>query len=190
MNWKVARKDCLVSSKIYFSVSRSRYAITSFSITWRPTRIDCTLCSIFQTKIKAVYSCFKLSSALLRDSKRILEEQPSFRQPQEVSTCELDPCKTWLLKSCPIEIVPMYTQIVRLSLQSYPRVLSRSTVVETAHVRPLLKKPHLNPEDFSKGSIQSSFSGQRNGKGCHRAPTFSSRENDFQVECQFAYKAM
>ncbi len=30
-----------------------------------------------------------------------------------------------------------------------PQVRSLSTLVKTAHVRPLLKKPHLDPEDFS-----------------------------------------
>ncbi len=48
-------------------------------------------------------------------------------------------------KSCPAATVPMLTHIVNLSLQSGHQPQS----FKNRHVRPLLKKPHLDPEDFS-----------------------------------------
>ena len=57
-------------------------------------------------------------------------------------SCPLDPIPTWLLKNCLIELLPMITTIVNLSLQtaSFPKVL------KTALVRPLLKKTSLDPD--------------------------------------------
>ena len=59
-------------------------------------------------------------------------------------SCELDPIPTWLLKQCLNELSPILTNIINVSLQSahVPKAFKSSLV------RPLLKKPSLDPDNF------------------------------------------
>ena len=60
-------------------------------------------------------------------------------------SCLLDPVPTWLFKNCLNELLPIVTSIVNLSLQTgtFPNEL------KNAVVRPLLKKPTLDPDLLS-----------------------------------------
>ena len=147
MKQKATRSAFFVSLKLI-----SASAGADIAITWRPPRSSGTLCTGFKT-----------ASLLLRDSRRrVLDDHGNeiiFDSFENASTlevlkirkrlpsksCEVDPIRTWLLKSSPDVIVPMRTQIVNLSLKSgHFRHL-----LKTAYVRPLPKKPHLDPDDFS-----------------------------------------
>ena len=57
-------------------------------------------------------------------------------------SCELDPVPTWLLKQCLDELLPLVTNIINTSMEaSYvPRDF------KCARIRPLLKKPGLDPD--------------------------------------------
>ena len=57
-------------------------------------------------------------------------------------SCELDPLPTWLLKHCLDELLPLVTNIINTSMEaSYvPRDF------KCARIRPLLKKPGLDPD--------------------------------------------
>ena len=57
-------------------------------------------------------------------------------------SCDLDPMPTWLLKLCVDELLPSITAIVNASMDSscVPRAL------KCAQIRPLLKKPTLDPD--------------------------------------------
>ena len=59
-------------------------------------------------------------------------------------SCNLDPIPAWLLKDCIHELLPMITAIANLSLTSgiFPDRCRQ------AIIRPLLKKPNLNPEEL------------------------------------------
>ena len=60
------------------------------------------------------------------------------------ASCQLDPIPTVLLKKCLPTLLPYLTHIVNLSLQSG----ELSQTLKTALVRPLLKKPTLNSNEF------------------------------------------
>ena len=57
-------------------------------------------------------------------------------------SCHLDPMPTWLLKLCVCELLPIITAIVNASMDSscVPRAF------KCAQIRPLLKKPTLDPD--------------------------------------------
>ncbi|KAJ8050421.1 hypothetical protein HOLleu_03625 [Holothuria leucospilota] len=59
-------------------------------------------------------------------------------------SCELDPIPTSLIKHCIKDIVPFLTCVINKSLGSgvFP------TDLKLAYIRPLLKKPSLDKEDF------------------------------------------
>ncbi len=59
-------------------------------------------------------------------------------------SCALDPLPTWLLKTCVNELLPLLTAIVNASLSKgqFP------SHFKEAIVRPLLKKPHLDPDQL------------------------------------------
>ena len=59
--------------------------------------------------------------------------------------CELDPLPTWLLKSIIDMIAPTITKIVNISLST----ATMPSSLKTAIVRPILKKPSLDSEDYS-----------------------------------------
>ena len=63
----------------------------------------------------------------------------------KASTCSLDPMPTLLVKACHLTISPIITDIVNASFKSglVP------TSLKTASAYPLLKKPGLDPDDFS-----------------------------------------
>lgn len=60
-------------------------------------------------------------------------------------SCELDPIPTWLLKKCLGDLLPILTLVVNESMSSgtFPECYKK------ARVRPLLKKPSLDPEILS-----------------------------------------
>ena len=57
-------------------------------------------------------------------------------------SCDLDPLPTKLLKSCLDILLTPITNIVNLSLESFPNVL------KVSHITPLLKKPSLSKDDM------------------------------------------
>jgi len=67
--------------------------------------------------------------------RAIIEKSPD-------KSCELDPVPTWLLKQCLDELLPLVTNIINTSMEeSYvPKDF------KCAHIRPLLKKPGLDPD--------------------------------------------
>ena len=67
-------------------------------------------------------------------------------------TCDLDPIPTSLLFDCSDEIVPAFTHVVNQSLLSG----TFQTVFKHAIVKPLLKKPSLDPNDLEK-KLQTCF---------------------------------
>jgi hypothetical protein len=60
------------------------------------------------------------------------------------ASCSIDPIPTWLLKECKQELIPVITKIVNMSMSSgiFPESMKK------AMVRPLIKKPSLDPTDF------------------------------------------
>ena len=69
-----------------------------------------------------------------------------------LKSCELDPIPTHILKSCVDSLLPMITGIVNKSLEES----HVPTSFKTAVVRPLLKKPCLEKEEF-KNSFKLTF---------------------------------
>ena len=61
-----------------------------------------------------------------------------------LKSCELDPIPTHILKSCVDSLLPMITAIINKSLEES----HVPTSFKTAVVRPLLKKPCLEKEEF------------------------------------------
>ena len=73
-----------------------------------------------------------------KEIEKIIKSAPN-------KSCELDPLPTWLLKLCLDELLPIVTKIINTSLES-------STVpksFKSAHVRPCIKKPSLNPNELN-----------------------------------------
>ena len=70
----------------------------------------------------------------LSEVKKLILKMP-------VKHCALDPMPTWLLRECIDEFLPLTTEIVNLSLQLGEMPLA----LKHALVRPLLKKPGLDP---------------------------------------------
>ena len=75
-----------------------------------------------------------LAPASEKEIKRIIEKAPT-------KSCEIDPLPTWLLKPCLDELLPIITNIINASMES-SRVPSE---FKCARIRPLLKKPGLDP---------------------------------------------
>jgi hypothetical protein len=65
-------------------------------------------------------------------------------QSSSNATCELDTIPTALLKNCSAELVPSLIQLVNMSLSQG----SVPTSMKSAVVRPLLKKPSLDKNEF------------------------------------------
>ena len=57
-------------------------------------------------------------------------------------SCELDPIPTWLLKKCIDVLLPLVTSIINMSLSTNQVPLD----FKSARIRPLLKKPGLDPD--------------------------------------------
>lgn len=60
------------------------------------------------------------------------------------TSCELDPFPTWLLKDCIETLAPAMCNIVNMSLESGVM----PSELKTAHLKPLLKKISLDPDDL------------------------------------------
>ncbi|KAK6168440.1 hypothetical protein SNE40_020971 [Patella caerulea] len=60
------------------------------------------------------------------------------------SSCNLDPIPTWLLKQCINELLPIITHIANTSILHG----NVSQFTKIAHVKPLLKKPNLDPDNL------------------------------------------
>lgn len=69
------------------------------------------------------------------------EEVRKIIQSSPNKSCELDPIPTWLLKSCLDKLLPVITNIINESLSS----CHVPTEFKSAVIRPLLKKPDLDP---------------------------------------------
>ena len=73
--------------------------------------------------------------ATLEEVRKIISKAPD-------KSCELDPIPTWLLKQCLDELAPLVTAIINQSIES----CSVPKSFKSARIRPLLKKPGLDPE--------------------------------------------
>ena len=77
----------------------------------------------------------QFNCASKKEVKAIIMKSPN-------KSCELDPVPTWLLKSCVDELLPIITAIINTSLKSSHVPLD----FKCARIRPLLKKPGLDPD--------------------------------------------
>ncbi|XP_053379322.1 E3 ubiquitin-protein ligase DZIP3-like [Mercenaria mercenaria] len=75
-----------------------------------------------------------LASTTTEEVKQIIQKPPN-------KSCELDPLPTWLLKKCLDELLPLITNIINTSMELgyVPKEF------KSARIRPLLKKPGLEP---------------------------------------------
>ena len=70
--------------------------------------------------------------------KRIIQMSPN-------KSCEIDPMPTWLLKMCREELLPIFTKLINMSLES----ASVPHSFKSARIRHLLKMPGLD-QNLSK----------------------------------------
>jgi hypothetical protein len=71
------------------------------------------------------------------DIEKLIKRSPA-------KSCHLDPIPTWLVKDCVDVLTPAVTTIVNQSISSN----IMPDLFKTAHITPLLKKPHLPSESF------------------------------------------
>jgi hypothetical protein len=79
-----------------------------------------------------------------KDSPASSDEIRKIVMKAPLKSCELDPIPTHILKSCLDSLLPMITAIVNKCLEES----HVPTSFKTAVVRPLLKKPCLDKEEF------------------------------------------
>ena len=96
--------------------------------------------------------------------------------------CELDPLPTWVLKKCP-SVVKLLSHLVNWTIE-------KSTVSpyqEVAHIRPKLKKPSADPQDF-KNFRHMSFIAKITEKVICNQLTEYCEENHLNNALQSAYR--
>ena len=69
-----------------------------------------------------------------------IDEVKHLIESSATKSCELDPIRTWLVKECMLELLPLITAIINNSITS--------GVYRKAIVRPLLKKTGLVPNEY------------------------------------------
>ena len=102
-------------------------------------------------------------------------------------SCDLDPIPVSLLKDCTEQLAPIITEIINTSLLTgeFPESLKQ------ARVRPLLKKPNLDPENLANYRPVSNLSLMSKlieRAACSQITEYISH-NNLHADCQSAYRS-